>query len=245
MSSTSSSSFSDWFDKAKNQTTIVEVQQSTTTTNSTSSSNGGDKFISFLTSWGIAIPAGNGNNSGGHESDIEQQELLVQETTTTTTTNGGISDQLTLSRSERFKWFIAFLILSLMFFISSLLFFPMAILMPGKFAFSFTMGSLSFMGAFALIQGPAIYCRECFRMERLPFTIAYVGSILGTLYSTVIWHSYIGVVIFASCQICTLAWYGSNNIPGGRTGLMVITTTIKTTCMGCFKACRAIVGFAM
>jgi len=180
-----------------------------------------------------------------HESDVEAQE---RDPLRAVAVNGGAppdpaaGEQFSLSRSDRFKYFVAFLALSLVFFVSSLFFLPMVILMPGKFAFSFTCGSLSFMAAFALAQGPGAWLAGMVRWEKLPFTLAYGVSIVGTLYCTLVWRSYIGAVVFGSLQVSVLAWYASNNIPGGRTGLRVLVASLKAAFVGCFKACRACVG---
>ena len=201
-----------------------------------------------LTSW---ISDVTGVRALDHESDVEAQE---RDPLTAVTVNGGIptaaaaagvGEQFSLSRSERFKYFVAFLLLSLVFFVSALFFLPMVILMPGKFAFSFTCGSLSFMAAFALVQGPGAWFADMVRWEKLPFTLAYWASILGTLYSTMIWRSYVGAVVFASLQIGALAWYASNNVPGGRVGVRVIAATVKTALLACFKTCRACFGLVL
>ena len=51
---------------------------------------------------------------------------------------------------------------------------------PSKFALSFTMGSVTFMGSFAVAQGPSRYLRSLCARERLPFTLAYLASMAGT-----------------------------------------------------------------
>ena len=86
-----------------------------------------------------------------HESDVEQGERdplkasssSSSGTTAGTTAGDSLADQFTISRTERFKYFVALLVLSIVFFLSSLFFLPMVVLLPGKFAFAFTCGSVS------------------------------------------------------------------------------------------------------
>jgi hypothetical protein len=83
------------------------------------------------------------------------------------------------------KVFCALLFLSALFF--ALAFFvgvPMLTLKPQKFALSFTCGSVTFMGSFAIMKGPYEHFSSMFTLQRMPFTIIYLGSMMTTLYLT-------------------------------------------------------------
>jgi hypothetical protein len=150
---------------------------------------------------------------------------------------------VTISRSDRFKGFVVMLVLSGFFFSLGAAFLPVVLIFPAKFAISFSLGSLFFMTAFALMQGPWEWAKVVCSLERLPFTVSYFGSILGTLYACMIMKSYLLVVAFSCLQLTALAWYGMTYIPGGRNGLrylgMVVRSFLSTafkTCTMCFKA---------
>jgi hypothetical protein len=169
----------------------------------------------------------------GLERDVEMGPLVPRED------SGHLDqDQFALSRTDRFKWFTLLLAVSLLFFFLSFVFLSVVIVLPGKFAFAFTCGSLCFMGAFAVAQGPGPWAAEVMRRDRLPFTLAYFGSIMGTLYATLVLRNYVAIVFFAGIQLMALSYYGATYMPGGRTGLRVVQATFSTFCSGCFKGCR-------
>ena len=129
--------------------------------------------------------------------------------------------------------------LSLFFFLLAGMFLPTVILLPQKFVFCFTLGSICFMTAFAMIQGPKDFIVGLFEKDRLPFTAAYIGSILGTLYSCLFLKWYIVIFGFSALQVMSLAWYAATYLPGGRYGVALIYRAVKGIitqgCVPCFK----------
>ncbi|KAK4051475.1 protein transport protein sft2 [Microbotryomycetes sp. JL221] len=119
-----------------------------------------------------------------------------------------------LSRWERFLGFLlccggAVVCFMLAFFVGL----PLLAIKPRKFAVAFSLGSILFMvgydiekkskitrcggvtdrvfqfqSRFAILQGPVAHIKHIFTAERLPFTGAYVGSLVGTLYFAVGWR---------------------------------------------------------
>mmetsp|Transcript_6579 Transcript_6579/g.10369 ORF Transcript_6579/g.10369 Transcript_6579/m.10369 type:complete len:251 (+) Transcript_6579:110-862(+) len=152
----------------------------------------------------------------------------------------------TLSRSERFKGFVGLLLLSGFFFVLSFFFVGVIVLFPAKFAFPFSMGSIFFMSAFALIQGPMNWAKKVFSRAQLPFTLMYFGSIIGTLYSCLVARSYLLVIIFSLVQLCALGYYAFGNMPGGQYGLKLVTAFIKqllrNVCWPCMKGVGKLFG---
>ncbi|KAF9401457.1 protein transport protein sft2 [Mortierella sp. AD011] len=70
---------------------------------------------------------------------------------------------------------------------------PMFVISPSKFATSFTLGSILMMTSFALLRGPMAHVKALITKERLPFTGAYFGSMVFTLYASLI------------CKVCQVA----------------------------------------
>ncbi|CAI2177498.1 1154_t:CDS:2 [Funneliformis geosporum] len=74
---------------------------------------------------------------------------------------------------------------------------PILALKPRKFAVVYTMGSLLIISSFALLHGPLTHLKHILSRERLPFTVAYLGSLIATLYFVIVvtkkhtTHSYI------------------------------------------------------
>ena len=48
---------------------------------------------------------------------------------------------------------------------------------PSKFALSFTFGSMCFMGAFAMLKGPAAYLANLFQLKSIVLTTAYFATL--------------------------------------------------------------------
>lgn len=60
----------------------------------------------------------------------------------------------------------------------------MLALKPQKFALSFTCGSVTFMASFGIMKGPYEHAASMCTIERMPFSIIYIGSMMATLYLT-------------------------------------------------------------
>ena len=96
-----------------------------------------------------------------------------------------------MNYQQRFQVFCVCLLLSAVFF--ALGFFvgvPLLTVRPQKFALCFTFGSLTFMGSFSMLSGPAAHLRSMLSPDRLAFTGVYLSTTFSTLYLT---FSYGGV----------------------------------------------------
>lgn len=79
---------------------------------------------------------------------------------------------------QRIQVFLLLLIGSLvMFSLAIFVFLPMVLLVPTKFALSFTLGSLMFMTAFAILNGPRSTLRQLIARDRIVFSTLYTLSI--------------------------------------------------------------------
>ncbi len=108
---------------------------------------------------------------------------------------------------------------------------PVLALNPRKFALSFTCGSITFMGSFSILKGPVEHLRSMFTMERMPFTIIYLGSMGWTLYLTCSkggLKGYAYVMIASVVQLVALAWYLVSFLPGGTMGLRLVANVMCT-----------------
>jgi len=144
--------------------------------------------------------------------------------------------------------FCALLVLSALFF---LLAFTVGLtlitLRPQKFALSFTFGSLTFMGSFAILRGPWTHLSGMLAIDRLPFTTAYIGSMMATLYLTFRMHGaqgYVLVLAASGVQLLALLWYLIAFLPGGAQGMKYLMSTIVAMlrplivgCTKCFGMC--------
>jgi hypothetical protein len=92
-----------------------------------------------------------------------------------------------------------------------------------------TMGSLTFMGSFAILKGPADHLKSMCSRNRIVFTTIYVGSMLSTLYFTFTVggpQGYVVVLASSGAQLLALAYYLVSFLPGGAAGLRILTAAM-------------------
>lgn len=64
-----------------------------------------------------------------------------------------------------------------------------------------------------------LHLKSMLTLDRLPFSVAYVGSMGCTLYACLILQSHVMVVFFSVIQLLALAWYFLSFVPGGKQGM--------------------------
>jgi hypothetical protein len=125
-----------------------------------------------------------------------------------------------LTTMQRFQLFVLFIGGSLLlFFVSIFVFLPMVVVMPSKFATTFTIASLLAMAALAFLRGPKTMLKSLLDRDRLLFTTSYIGSLVLTLYATFVSQSYLLIILAVAVQIAALLWYAASYVPGGTTGM--------------------------
>ncbi|KAK8844064.1 hypothetical protein IAR55_006858 [Kwoniella newhampshirensis] len=124
-----------------------------------------------------------------------------------------------LSRWERFLGFLACCAGGMACFGVAFLFLPILAIKPRKFALAFTLGSLLFMLGFAILHGPWNHLKHILSPERIPFSLAYFGSLFLTLFFAVGVRSTIGTLVAAIIQVVALLSYLAAYFPGGITTL--------------------------
>ncbi|KAK8313281.1 hypothetical protein V6Z12_D01G098400 [Gossypium hirsutum] len=108
------------------------------------------------------------------------------------------------------------------------------VLMPQKFAICFTLGCGFIIGSFFALRGPKNQLAHMSSKERLPFTLGFIGSMVGTMYVSMVLHSYILSVLFSVVQVLALAYYAVSYFPGGSAGLKFLTSALTSSVSRCF-----------
>ncbi|KAJ3146117.1 Vesicle transport protein [Geranomyces variabilis] len=137
-----------------------------------------------------------------------------------------------LTRWQRLVGFIVCLALGVFCFFIAFITIPYLALRPAKFATLYTMGSILSLTSFALLQGPRSFLIHIFTKERLPFTAAYLGSMVATLYFAVGQNAYVMTIICSVIQIMALLWYFGSYLPGGLQGLGFLTRYLGRNTIG-------------
>ncbi|XP_056633026.1 uncharacterized protein LOC130442712 [Diorhabda sublineata] len=128
-----------------------------------------------------------------------------------------------LSRLQRIVFFAVCVGLGLLCFSISLMYIPVLLFKARKFALLFTLGSTFFVLSFFFLWGPIAFLKHMFAKERLLVTITYGGTLTATLYCALHLQSTPFTILFAVCQIISLLWTVIANIPGGSTGLSMMS----------------------
>ena len=139
---------------------------------------------------------------------------------------------------ERMVYFGVFCAVGIGFLLMGLSLLPIAILNPHKFALCLTIGCTCEMAGVAALRGYGNYARSLVTAERLPFTVGYLCTVLGTLYASLIAHAYLLTIFFASAQAAAVLYYFFSYFPGG-------TKALGYACSGTATMVRACCGMAL
>ncbi|KAF2866683.1 Got1/Sft2-like family-domain-containing protein [Massariosphaeria phaeospora] len=126
-----------------------------------------------------------------------------------------------LSRWDRMLVFGGLMLAALALFATcfALMFTPVFMLRPQKFAILWSMGSVLFLASWAVMMGPIQYVQHLVSGPRLPFTAAYFGSIALTLYFSLAHYGILLTFVASAAQLVCLLWYLVSYFPLGSTGL--------------------------
>ncbi|TVY43188.1 Protein transport protein [Lachnellula subtilissima] len=101
---------------------------------------------------------------------------------------------------------------------------PIMMAKPRKFAILWSLGSALFLASWAAMMGPITYAQHLISTPRLPFTVAYFGSIALTLYFSLGLGNTLLTFISSIVQLACLLWYLVSYFPMGSSGLRLATT---------------------
>ncbi|CAI7734668.1 unnamed protein product [Closterium sp. NIES-54] len=139
---------------------------------------------------------------------------------------GSIQKQANVLPSRKaLMYFVVVLATGVFFlFLAFSMFLPVIVLAPQKFAVCFTIGCLLVVGSFFVLKGPMVQLQSMTSAERLPFSLFLVGSMVSTIYCSMVLHSYLLSVISSGAQVLALVYYVVSFFPGGTTGLRFLTS---------------------
>ena len=100
-----------------------------------------------------------------------------------------------MDKGKSLKWSIVLLLISVICFFMSVLFLPVIVVSPHKFAFLFTCGSITALASMACYHGPGTYVGKLFGKDKCIFTVCYIASLIITLWCSLIMDSYILTLI--------------------------------------------------
>ncbi|CAL4102281.1 unnamed protein product, partial [Meganyctiphanes norvegica] len=135
-----------------------------------------------------------------------------------------------LSRRQRIMGFLGCVVMGIICFSLAAMYAPLLLLKARKFALLFTLGSVFSLLSFSFLWGPVNHFKYLLSKERLYFTSVYIISLFGTLYFALSLQSTILTTIAAVVQVISLCVFVVSNIPGGQTGIRIMTS-FCTSCL--------------
>lgn len=161
---------------------------------------------------------------GGPRGEEETQGLLSKgwayATALSQSTQQRLDDSgVSQAGATRWMYFGLLMAIGFLFLFLASLFLPVLVIAPQKFSLLFTFGSLFIIAGCATLKGWKPFLSHCLERHRLPFSAAYVTSLVLTLYGTLIVKSYILAVVFAGVQVACLITFLASYVPGGLRAL--------------------------
>ncbi|PSC72906.1 transport SFT2-like [Micractinium conductrix] len=143
--------------------------------------------------------------------------LVTSAATSAATAASGATSNI--PNTTQWTYFVFFLGMGALFLaMAFFLFLPVIILAPAKFAMTFSIGSALLIASLGALKGWKAMFGHLLEKERLPFAGAYFGSLLATLYVSLVMHSYLFSLVFCGTQLITLVYYVASYFPGGAAG---------------------------
>lgn len=132
---------------------------------------------------------------------------------------------LQMSQFEKIIGFIVCLLASAFFFGISFVLFPVLAVKPRKFGLLWSLGSLMFIVAFAILNGPVAYLKHMVSKDRIYFSAFFVGTVMLTIYFSIVVKSVILTFIFGILELIAVVYYTVSYFPFGAQALSMITST--------------------
>lgn len=128
-----------------------------------------------------------------------------------------------LSRTERLALFVCCILGSAGCFTLCVFLFPVLAAKPRKFGLLWSMGSLLFVGAFGVLQGPAAYVKHITSRERLPFSLFFFITCFLTIYFAAFMKSALLTIPCAILELIAVIYYAVSYFPFGASGLRMVS----------------------
>ena len=113
---------------------------------------------------------------------------------------------------------------------------PYFVIAPQKVSMLINLGSICILCSFGFLKGFYNYfIVELLCGPRRLYALGYIGSILLSLYASVIAKSYLMTMFTLILEVVFLLYFICSSFPGGKTGLSYIFKLIRSSCMMCLR----------
>lgn len=141
--------------------------------------------------------------------------------------SGGLpsSGPLSAAFRVRLKNAIYLILLSMLFFALAIVIgIPTIVIRPAKFVMCMSLGSVCAAVAIVQLQSPQDFLASAYQsgIQSLLPSIALASSLMFTIYTTVMMHSYVLTIFCGALQLICIAYFLASYIPGGQAGVYVL-----------------------
>ncbi|AMD20482.1 HDL262Cp [Eremothecium sinecaudum] len=140
-----------------------------------------------------------------------------------------------LTRMERLALFGCFILGSIGCFAICFMLFPVLALKPRKFGMLWSMGSMLFILAFGVLQGPVAYMKHLTSKDRLPFTLFFFLTCFLTIYFAAFTRSTLLTIPCALLELVAVVYYAISYFPFGGQGLRMMSTFGLSSARGALR----------
>lgn len=129
----------------------------------------------------------------------------------------------TVTAGRRLKFFFLYMLLAALCLFGSSFFLPMVLLFPEKFSMLFSLSGICVHVAMSYLRvRQTDYLYDLCRRDNFPLSACYFGSIVLTLYFSLVSKSYVMVLFCTGIQAICVLWFFFSLFPGGTTGLKAV-----------------------
>lgn len=159
--------------------------------------------------------------------DIEAGTTLLASTISSTfksisSSTSAVLDSAAVTQ-QQYAYFFAFAGVGVfLVLLSFFVFLPMIILRPSKFAITFSLGSLMILMSLGFLRGWKNMVQGMADKERIGPSALYVGSLVGTLWASLVAKSYLLSIGMIGLQVAMLVYYVFSMVPGGAAGVRAL-----------------------
>ena len=182
------------------------------------------------------IPSTPENNSEGMFSVfiIESKSFLRKVTDSVKSKFSSGAEIASALYNKNYKYFMLFLGGGILLIILSLMMLPLVVIAPQKFSLFFSLGSLLILSSFAFLQDPITYFKSFFTGQNAIFSACYLGSLLISLYASLIMKKYIPTLLSTALQFMALLYYTFSKFPNGMRMISMLNSCTVGLCTKIF-----------
>jgi hypothetical protein len=145
-------------------------------------------------------------------------------------------DTFGLTMMQRYAAFGLCMLGAVLLFFLAFVHLPMVILRPSKFVVPYCLSNMLLFFSFGFLHGFYSYGRHLFSSDRWPYSTAFLGATMATLYVAMVMRMYALTIPMAIVQFIAMLAFMVSYMPGGTSGISMMgsfaTNSIRSRVAG-------------